>query len=645
MSISHVMSGGRYVDARPRFSTRLFSSRLLACAIASTAVPAFAADVSDIGAPGSPGSIGLVGRPGGNGQNAGAILTSHDFFNTVAATGGKGGNGGASLLLVVPGGNGGTGGTATAHQRSANMPFEAFVDSEGAATVTATGGNGGNGGGLIRGDGGAGGVADAFSRVNAAAGGALGSFILQSTNVNGVGGKGGTGRNGGAGGNSKALAILTGPSDGSSIAARSQGGDGGAATFNGGRGGNASAVTSYDGGGQPSDNFVVSEAVGGDGGNSLLGRNGNGGHAVANASGRHGSRDLGVSVSANARGGDSGAGGTALPFSQQGKGGNAFANAIAEAVNFPTSAQADAHAQGGAGVVRGGDAVASATALGPFAGSSAVATGGAGRQAGAAVATSITSNDYFGFVDASATATSADKFVRDVVVNASVGQDFETSLPVPATVFTQARTGGTSAVIARAPAPAVEPGVVARAAAGPGAAEVTASLAGNTAIAGQAATGTVWGLGDFATNAFDGEGGIVNPFDSIDATTTFTFDVSQRAPSNLWLGLLDSSLPADALGEFHFSLAGEGSTLFEQNFSGSDFLTFFDDRLFDLGAWSSLVSSDGLFDLAVTFSGVVPEIRFAFGDTTGGSTSVPEPSVLVMLLTGLLGIGLARRRR
>lgn len=651
MAISRVMSGGRYVGAPllfpPRFSSRLSRTtpQLLACALALASTPAFSADVSEAGAPGSPGATGLVGQAGGSGGDAAASLLNSDFFNTATATGGKGGNGGASLLLLVPGGNGGAGGKATAHQQSGDLPFVAFEDSPGAATITATGGAGGNGGGLIRGNGGVGGAATALSNVDAASGeGATGAFLLQSTNVSGVGGNGGTGRNGGAGGASTAAGIFFGPSDGSSIVATSQGGAGGAATFNGGRGGDATASANYNGGGQPSDNFVVSTAVGGNGGSSVLGRNGDGGNAVAEATGRHGSRALGVSVTANARGGDSG--NHALPFAPQGNGGNAFASASAEAVNFPTSGQADARARGGDGVLRGGDAVANAKAVGPFASSQAVAAGGAGRQVGASIATAVTTNDYFGLVGSTATATSANKFARSVVVNASVTQDFDNGSTVPATVFAQARTGDTTAAAALAPTPAAAPGVVARAAAVPAASEVAAVLAGNPVIAGQAAVGSVWGVGDFATrNEVESESGIVSPFDSIDATTTFTFDVSERSPSHLWLGLLDSSLPSDAIGNFHFSITGESSTLFEHDFTGSDFLSFFDDRLLDLGDWSSLVSSDGLFDLAVTFSGIVPEIRFAFGDTAQQPASVREPSALVLLLTGLFGIAWVKRRR
>jgi hypothetical protein len=609
-------------------------------------IPVFAADVSETGASGSSGATGTVGQPGGNGQGAAVLLNNSDFLNTAIATGGQGGSGGVSLLLFVPGGNGGAGGNASVQQKSSNFPIPEFESEVGEATIAATGGDGGNGGGLIPGNGGAGGAADALSNVDVATGGPEGA-ILQTTAVSGTGGNGGAGRNGGAGGAGTAVGTLIGQSNGSSVLTNAQGGAGGAAIINGGRGGDANATSFYSGGGQPADQFVRAEAVGGNGGNSMLGLNGDGGNAVADASGRHGSRDLGVRVTANARGGDSGT--YTLPFVLQGNGGTAFASAAAESSNFPVTARADARAQGGNGVFRGGDALASASVRGPFAGAQALAAGGAGQQAGAAIATAVTHDDYYGVIDSSATATSADKFVRSVTVNASVFQDFDAESTVAATVFSQARAGDTSAIAALAPTPTVESGVVARAAAGPTAAEVAASLAGNPVIAAQAAAGSVWGLVDFTPVIESGEDGAVNPYDSIGATAAFTFDVSQRAPSNLWLGLLDASLPADAIGNFHFSLAGEGSTLFERDFSGSDFLTYFDDRLFDLGDWSGLVSSDGLFDLAVTFSGgaqeMVPEIRFAFGDTVEGSSAVPEPSALAMLLTGLLGIAVARCSR
>ncbi|MDB6061947.1 MAG: hypothetical protein JWM78_2050 [Verrucomicrobiaceae bacterium] len=607
----------------PRFNSHL-SSATVALILSAAVMPAFAVDATDVGAAGAAGASGVLGKAGGNGKNSQAGLGSSDFFNNVKATGGQGGNGGSSLPLL-PGGNGGKGGAASATLQTGNQDFPTDIESQGAGTVAATGGKGGNGGsGLLPGNGGAGGAAAAQGTDTGTTN--FDSLASSSLQVDASGGAGGSGRNGGAGGASTAQSTINlQTTTGASSSATAQGGVGGNAVLSGGKGGSANADASLTAFSYPSDSYVTAVAKGGNGGNSATGLNGNGGAATATSGGDFYARDFGLTSSATAVGGASGLGG--LPL--QGNGGDAIATASGSAHNA-AYINSQSSAQGGDGVLRGGNAIANASASADmFGNASAQASGGAGKQAGAAIATATVSN---GFLDttANAVANYTGAFVRQVSAR---GETFAVENQTASTIYTQARVGDTSSIMTAAPAPAADTSLIARAIA-PTKAEAATALAGNTTLKNAFAGCSVWGLGEFGTG-----GGL---FDFNSASTSYTFDINTLAdPQHLWLGLLDSNLPSATTGNFHFSIAGEGTTLFEHDFTGSDFLSYFDDRLFDLGTWKNLVGSDGLFNLDVSFSGYVPKIDFAFGERAEAS-AVPEPSALMLIILGVLGLWISR---
>lgn len=629
----------RQTPTRSFFST----TRALVLLAMAIALPAFAVDVTDSGAPGAAGVSGVIGENGGVGQDANVSFTSSDFFNSATATAGNGGDGGASVPPLL-GGTGGKGGTATANLQAGNQDYPFDMEVDGGGTVTAVGGNGGNGRAPVVGDGGAGG--------DATANGANGGSPLQSNTaprfsllVNAVGGQGGAGRNGGAGGSSASSGLFDPETNaGSVVSATAQGGAGGNAVLSGGNGGNARAQAQFRTGSLPADNFSTATAIGGKGGDSASGLNGNGGSAKANAGGDFGSRALGLTISATAVGGASGADSSTSSLS--GNGGDAYATGLGIG-HAGASADTHAKAQGGNGVIRGGNALATADSTAEWFGySTSEAVGGAGKQAGAAIATSIATSGYL-LTTAQATATYAGPFVRGVVVRGEVFDDFSLDGQTTATVYTQARVGNTTSILSAAPGPGSTPGLVARAAT-PTAQEVATILTGNPDVASVITGGSVWGIGEIRTNnTFDTEAGTVRRvFDLSDATAAYTFDISAITdPQDLWLGLLDSTLPDDSIGNFHFSVAGEGNILFEHDFSGSDFLAFFDDRTLDLGSWADLVGGDGLLNIDVSFSGYVPEIEFAFGQASAADLpdSVPEPSTFALLLAAMFASLAARR--
>ncbi|MDB6061952.1 MAG: hypothetical protein JWM78_2055 [Verrucomicrobiaceae bacterium] len=596
----------------------------LALAIAAVSLPTWATDASDTGNPGANGASGIIGKKGGNGAGAQTNLVTVDYFNTATATAGKGGNGGNSFPLL-PGANGGNGGTAKAALQSGGQQYNYDHDVV-SSSVNASGGDGGNGGsGLLPGNGGTGGAAHA---TGADTGGVVPedfSAPAVLVDVNAAAGNGGSGRNGGAGGASTAAASLSGsPASPGSVDATARGGAGGNALLSAGKGGAATATTVYNNGGFPSDDFAGATAIGGNGGTSTTGLNGNGGNASATASGTHSARDLELTIEAHATGGNSGTNGNL-----RGNGGDAYASASGHAENV-AAATPSAVAQGGNGVVRGGNAVANADATSDFmfASATAAASGGAGQHAGAAVATA-TSTVPFLSNGVTASANYAGDFVRNVT---AFGGSFSLDNPVTTTLYAQARAGDTSGLLPLATAkPSETNGFVTAVA--PTQAEAAATLAGNPTIASAFAGGSVWGIGAIgnATGA-----------DSFGAGSSFTFDISDIAnPQHLLLGLFDSNLPSDSTGDFHFSISGEGTTLFDRDFTGADFLTYFDDRVFDLGNWASLVGADGLLDLDVSFSGFAPEIQFAVGQK---ASAVPEPTTLALAVAGLFGIFIARRR-
>jgi len=615
------------------------TSLAAACAgvvlVASFAHVSSATTITDIGVTGSAGLTRPIPTRGGAGGNALAGAVSSDYENTIQAAAGRGGEGGSSTVLL-PGATGGAGGKAEARLTARDQVFtEDQIELDFLNNVTAVGGAGGNGGsGLVPGNGGTGGHA-------IAAGTQMGTntsslnypAIYDLLHVDATGGDGGVGLNGGAGGAAKAAAAHTpahtvGGADG---VAQAQGGNGGTGVLLGGRGGTADASVVAKVGAFPSFSVEHATAVGGQGGTSSIGLHGNGGDAKAAADGTFAARDLGMDVTAKATGGDSGGG---SGFALSGKGGNAFATATGHSTNV-ASAYPNAVAQGGTGAVRGGDAVAYANGVSDFMSGSATATatGGAGPRAGVALATAVSENSWIAN-GAIATANYSGGLVRNVI--ASGGTLAVDNGPLLSKISAQAAIGDTQKY---AVPPPMDTTFIVSGVGAPAATVANAALAGNTQIANTLQDGTVLALGEFGTNS--------GVYDDIHGTISYQFDAHDAGADHLWLGLLDADLPANSFGNFHFSVMGEGLTLFAQDFTGASFLDFFNDRVFDLGAWSTLAGSDGLFNIDVAFSGYVSDINFLFGaaDTSGGHANVPEPPALLLLGSGLLGLLSFRSRR
>jgi len=606
-----------------------------------TIAPAYGTAITDIGSTGTDGANAVVGKVGGNGGSAGATFLSSDFFNTATATAGNGDKGGTSLLLIVPGGRGGNGGNANTAINSGNQIYSyEHNQTEGGDTALSHAGNGGDGGGLIAGDGGAGGRATASTNdtggrtgddpnTGEVFGDAPYSFNAVST---AIGGNGGKGLRGGAGGSGDAQAQLFNPiSAGNAAVARASGGNGGDAILSGGKGGSAHADATLTAHGYPADNSPLAVATGGNGGTSTTGFNGDGGDAVANAQGDHYARDFGIDIRARAVGGNSGTG--SLLNLAKGNGGNASATANGVSGSYTGAASAYSSATGGAGAERGGYAIATAQQTSPtFGNASADAHGGTGPRAGSAVATAVSNSGYL-YNSSDAVATYAGPFARQVTASANA---FVLDNPGPSVIYTQARAGDAHDLLASAPI-ATNATMLARGVIATSSAEISEKLGGNTTIKTAFGQGKVWGFGELRANS---------DVDVDNASISYVFDVNQYAnPEHLWLGLLDTSLDESATGNFHFTVTGEGTTLFDREFTGFEFLSAFNDQLLDLGAWRNLVGVDGLFDLNVSFSGAAPDIQFAFADVSANSSSVPEPSTILLFLPGLIALLISKRLR
>ncbi|MDB6061951.1 MAG: hypothetical protein JWM78_2054 [Verrucomicrobiaceae bacterium] len=631
--------------------THSLNASALALVLAATvSFPVFAADSTSTGAP---GANGVPGKNGSAGKGGAVNLISHDLNNSAIATAGNGGNGGVSSPKAAAG-NGAKGGEA---KSVLTLKGQNYVSDEGFVriygTVTATGGNGGNGGlGPVLGNGGAGGLANAKSLDYGSS--VMGDFypdVLTQTTVNGVGGNGGAGKNGGAGGGSTTsnAEFTEFPSTQDTT---SRGGTGGNGLNQGGNGGNAvAAITSNKT--YAETHGASALAIGGNGGDSAIGLNGNGGKATATvqaplAVGIRGDYDP-IYTTAKAVGGNSGVGTVASPGQPSGNGGDAFATAASHILVGRDSGDKflAATAQGGNGTSRGGNAVATAINIAEnYGNATSVATGGGGKIAGAAVATS-TVDSYGTDAIAAATAKFAGPFVKQVVTTASIttvndDPEFPT-LPYHETLYAQSRVGDTTNLVATTPQPVGTKYQEVKAAA-PTAQEAAQFLAGNSQIQTTFTAGEVWGIGEFKTGR-DIYGGI--------ATASYVFDTKTAAHNgDLWLGLLDATIaPHSSQNSFGFNVTSGNTTLFSRHFSATDFLTYFDDNPIDLGAWKSLVGSDGLFKLDISFAGSTSGLDFAFGNAPAASakaaaleSSVPEPSALVLVCAGLLGLMISRKK-
>jgi hypothetical protein len=74
-------------------------------------------------------------------------------------------------------------------------------------------------------------------------------------------------------------------------------------------------------------------------------------------------------------------------------------------------------------------------------------------------------------------------------------------------------------------------------------------------------------------------------------------------PQHLLVGWLDPVGLGEGFDSFHIDIQADGITFFDRTFTDpSSALTFFDDRLLDLGSWSNLIETDYLVDLVFNFS-------------------------------------------
>ncbi|EEF22146.1 conserved hypothetical protein [Ricinus communis] len=257
-----------------------------------------------------------------------------------------------------------------------------------------------------------------------------------------------------------------------------------------------------------------------------------------------------------------------------------------------------------------------------WSGAGAQATGGAGPQAGVALATATSFSPWL-YNSASATANYSGPLVRSATANGATFT-YEGG-PVDSHVFAQASAGDVRAL--NAPTPAGNANVVVHTAAAPDAATTATLLAANERVAAALNGGPVWALASVETEAGN--------FDRTEASFAYTFDPTVDS-GHLWLGLLEGGVGGT------LTVTGGDKTLFEQTFlTPDDYLANFD-RPFDLGDLSGLIGSDGLLNIAVAFSGAF-DTQFLFGQSLA-SADVPEPAAPSLLLAGLTGMWLARRR-
>lgn len=129
---------------------------------------------------------------------------------------------------------------------------------------------------------------------------------------------------------------------------------------------------------------------------------------------------------------------------------------------------------------------------------------------------------------------------------------------------------------------------------------------------------------------------------------TYTIaDISN--PQHLLVGLLDSNFSGDDNGfKLDFKINGGGvNPLFSQTFdTPGEALGFFNDNVLDLGFLTQIPDSYGRLNLTFTYSLMAaPGTSFNFNFIEGSASPVPVPASVLLLGSGLLGLGAWRRFR
>lgn len=576
--------------------------------------------VIQTGAKGSNGINGIAGNPGTDGTagakggNASINIPYQKWVEAYGGTGGVGGNGGDGTPDGANGGHGGNGGAGGDADAAVNVSGSSDY---GIARALAEGGHGVQGGmGGLAAGGGTPGIVGASGQGGTATSSAVITIDTGMADSNSQAWGGGGAlvfdaiTTGGAGGAAVSFSAAHTTGDGEDpwlprpdayANGFAYGGEGGFTTEggDGGRGGDASSQSIGTALSKYSVVMVADEAYGGTGGlvEAGIGNGGDGGNAVSQAIGRNASNTA-IYVGSRAVGGDGGIGSNG---GVSGNGGNAIASAIASSPipSLPGDPFVDAVAYGGYSPDRhGGLALATVQATGI--GGDAFAQSSQGRG----LAHRVTSSAH---------------------------------IPVTTTVTAQAATSMGGPVLT--PADAGRHEAIAYATGAPDTAAMADRLIGDPNATASLGSGS-----DILAYGVLGGG---SPSDLASGVSeTFTGSISMQLSvseivnpaQHLLIGLLDPESFGGGFDSFRFDIWAEGINIFDQTFTDpGSALTFFDDKLLDLGSWPALIGTDNLFDLQFSFSLTFsqPDSGFYFdflaanGTYQASSTpAVPEPSIL-----------------
>ncbi len=131
------------------------------------------------------------------------------------------------------------------------------------------------------------------------------------------------------------------------------------------------------------------------------------------------------------------------------------------------------------------------------------------------------------------------------------------------------------------------------------------------------------------------------------STLDFDLDMSGFSGARLLVGLLDPLGEGNGFDNLRFRIFQEGNTVLDQNFATlASALTYFDDGVIDLGAWSSGLVGD--LDLTFQLDVVASAVNdgFHLNLVAGVTGVVPVPPAVWLFGSGLLGlVGIARRKK